>query len=101
VWGGETVVVAPQPAPGDASHRPEDIPLRVVFEDDQILVIDKPAGMVRASPAAATGAARVKTPCSDTHRNSPACREPASYTDSTRTPAVCWWWQKQSPHRSI
>ena len=46
VWGGETVVVAPQPAPGDASHRPEDIPLRVVFEDDQILVIDKPAGMV-------------------------------------------------------
>jgi len=25
---------------------PEDIPLRVVFEDDQILVIDKPAGMV-------------------------------------------------------
>jgi len=46
VWGGETVVVAPQPAPGDASPRPEDIPLRVVFEDDQILVIDKPAGMV-------------------------------------------------------
>ena len=46
VWGGETVVVAPQPAPGDASHRPEDIPLHVVFEDNQILVIDKPAGLV-------------------------------------------------------
>jgi 23S rRNA pseudouridine1911/1915/1917 synthase len=46
VWGGETIVVAPQPAPGDASHRPEDIPLHVVFEDDQILVIDKPAGLV-------------------------------------------------------
>jgi 23S rRNA pseudouridine1911/1915/1917 synthase len=27
-------------------HRPEDIPLQVVFEDDQILVIDKPAGLV-------------------------------------------------------
>ena len=46
VWGGETIVVAPQSAPGNASHRPEDIPLQVVFEDDQILVIDKPAGLV-------------------------------------------------------
>jgi 23S rRNA pseudouridine1911/1915/1917 synthase len=46
VWGGEIVVVAPQPVPGDASHRPEDIPLQVVFEDDEILVIDKPAGLV-------------------------------------------------------
>ncbi len=46
VWGGEIVVVAAQPAPGEASHRPEDIPLQVVFEDDQILVIDKPAGLV-------------------------------------------------------
>ena len=46
VWGGETIVVAPQPVPGDASHRPENIPLQVMFEDDQILVIDKPAGLV-------------------------------------------------------
>ncbi len=46
VWGGESIVVAPQPAPGEALHRPEDIPLQVVFEDDQILVIDKPAGLV-------------------------------------------------------
>src|SRR6185436_9445536 len=46
VWGGESIVVAPQPAPGDTSHRPEDIPLQVIFEDDQILIIDKPAGLV-------------------------------------------------------
>ncbi len=46
LWGGETVVVAPQPAPGDAALRPEDIPLQVMFEDDQILVINKPAGLV-------------------------------------------------------
>src|SRR6266850_7347382 len=46
VWGGETIVVAPQPAPGDTAHRPEDIPLEVVFEDTDILVIDKPAGLV-------------------------------------------------------
>ena len=46
VWGGETIVVVPQPAPGDAAHLPEEIPLQVVFEDDQILVIDKPDGLV-------------------------------------------------------
>jgi 23S rRNA pseudouridine1911/1915/1917 synthase len=46
VWGGELVVVSPQPVPGSGEHRPEDITLNVVFEDDQIMVIDKPAGLV-------------------------------------------------------
>jgi len=46
VWGGEAVLVAPQPAPGDGEHLAEDIPLAVVHEDDEILVIDKPAGLV-------------------------------------------------------
>jgi 23S rRNA pseudouridine1911/1915/1917 synthase len=46
VWGGEQVSVAPQAAPGDAAHAPEDIPLEVVHEDEHILVIDKPAGLV-------------------------------------------------------
>lgn len=30
----------------DSSIKPEDIPLEVVYEDDQLLVINKPAGMV-------------------------------------------------------
>ena len=34
-----------------ADHTAQDIPLRVVFEDDHLLVIDKPAGMV-VHPAA-------------------------------------------------
>jgi 23S rRNA pseudouridine1911/1915/1917 synthase len=46
VWGGEQLVVTPQPAPDDVRHAPEDIPLTVAFEDDHILVIDKPAGLV-------------------------------------------------------
>ncbi|HEX7812896.1 MAG TPA: 23S rRNA pseudouridine(1911/1915/1917) synthase RluD [Burkholderiales bacterium] len=46
VWGGETILVTPQAAPGDAVHAAEDIPLDIVFEDDHILVIDKPAGLV-------------------------------------------------------
>ena len=46
VWGGESVLVSPQPAPGDTVHLAEDIPLSVVHEDAAILVIDKPAGLV-------------------------------------------------------
>ena len=46
VWGGETVVVAPQALPTNTEHAAEEIPLIVVFEDADILVIDKPAGLV-------------------------------------------------------
>jgi len=47
---GETVdLVIPEPAPMDV--QPEAIPLSVVFEDEHLLVVDKPAGMV-VHPAA-------------------------------------------------
>jgi 23S rRNA pseudouridine1911/1915/1917 synthase len=42
---GETIVVE-VPPPKGIEVEAEDIPLDVVFEDDQLLVIDKPAGMV-------------------------------------------------------
>ena len=40
----EIAVTVPPPVP--AVPEPEDIPLSVVFEDDDIVVVDKPAGMV-------------------------------------------------------
>ncbi|HIU72515.1 MAG TPA: RluA family pseudouridine synthase [Candidatus Galloscillospira excrementipullorum] len=47
---GEVVTVTPPPArPLDA--QPEDIPLCIVYEDDALLVVDKPRGMV-VHPAA-------------------------------------------------
>jgi 23S rRNA pseudouridine1911/1915/1917 synthase len=46
VWGGEKIVLWPEPEPGTTPDKPEAIPLKVVFEDAGILVIDKPAGMV-------------------------------------------------------
>ena len=46
IWGGETVVVAPQALPATTRHAAEAIPLTVLFEDADILVIDKPAGLV-------------------------------------------------------
>jgi 23S rRNA pseudouridine1911/1915/1917 synthase len=39
------------PPPGPASHQAESIPLNILFENDDLLVIDKPAGMV-VHPAA-------------------------------------------------
>jgi 23S rRNA pseudouridine1911/1915/1917 synthase len=39
------------PPAGPSSHQPEDIPLTILFENDDLLVIDKPAGMV-VHPAA-------------------------------------------------
>jgi 23S rRNA pseudouridine1911/1915/1917 synthase len=48
--GGEVVSIAvPAPAPADAQA--QDIPLRIVFEDAHLLVVDKPAGLV-VHPAA-------------------------------------------------
>jgi len=34
------------PRPPRTEARPENIPIRIVYEDDQLLVVDKPAGMV-------------------------------------------------------
>jgi 23S rRNA pseudouridine1911/1915/1917 synthase len=46
VWGGEQLRVAPSADPRTLPHLPEAIPLAIVFEDDALLVIDKPPGLV-------------------------------------------------------
>ncbi len=51
VWGGEQVLVKVQSKPELQAFKAENIPLDIVFEDDHILVINKPAGMV-VHPAA-------------------------------------------------
>jgi 23S rRNA pseudouridine1911/1915/1917 synthase len=50
VRGGESVRVD-VPAPEPAHNIAQDIPLRIVFEDEHLLVVDKPAGLV-VHPAA-------------------------------------------------
>ena len=50
VRGEEDLRVAvPEPTP--AHNEPQDIPLRILFEDEHLLVVDKPAGLV-VHPAA-------------------------------------------------
>ncbi len=51
VWGGEQIVVQVQEKPEAIAFKAQDIPLNIVFEDEHILVINKPAGMV-VHPAA-------------------------------------------------
>jgi 23S rRNA pseudouridine1911/1915/1917 synthase len=46
IWGGERIEILPQPGPSETAHRPERIALDIVYEDDEILVINKPAGLV-------------------------------------------------------
>jgi 23S rRNA pseudouridine1911/1915/1917 synthase len=45
-YGDETIVVLPQPAPEDTAYAPEEMVLDIVYEDESILVINKPAGLV-------------------------------------------------------
>ncbi|ACT47787.1 23S rRNA pseudouridine(1911/1915/1917) synthase RluD [Methylotenera mobilis] len=51
VWGGEKVSVDVQVKPESRAFIAQDIPLDIVYEDDHILVVNKPAGMV-VHPAA-------------------------------------------------
>ncbi|MTV53239.1 RluA family pseudouridine synthase [Pseudoduganella buxea] len=46
VYGDEKIVVLPQAAPEDVAFAPEAIDVNVVYEDDHLLVINKPAGLV-------------------------------------------------------
>jgi 23S rRNA pseudouridine1911/1915/1917 synthase len=44
--GDEFIVIHPQPAPDERAYVAEEITLNIVYEDDSILVINKPAGLV-------------------------------------------------------
>src|SRR5437660_11153093 len=46
VAGGERIVLEPPPVPELASPQAQRMPLKVVHEDAQLIVIDKPAGLV-------------------------------------------------------
>ena len=49
--GDEKIVIEPQAAPDEGAYAAEDIALDVVFEDDDLIIINKPADMV-VHPAA-------------------------------------------------
>ncbi|MFZ2541090.1 MAG: 23S rRNA pseudouridine(1911/1915/1917) synthase RluD [Gallionella sp.] len=46
VWGGEKLEVLPQSHPSEQPYLAEDIALDIIYEDDALLVLNKPAGLV-------------------------------------------------------
>jgi 23S rRNA pseudouridine1911/1915/1917 synthase len=44
--GGELIVVEPLPDPRSDAIVPQALPLAIVYEDDALIVVDKPAGLV-------------------------------------------------------
>jgi 23S rRNA pseudouridine1911/1915/1917 synthase len=44
--GGEKVSIVPARDPHELAYRPQAIPLNVIYEDETLLVINKPAGLV-------------------------------------------------------
>ena len=56
--GGEHIVITGEPHPAPLKAMAEDIPLHVIFEDADLAVIDKPAGMMVHAGAGATDDAR-------------------------------------------
>ena len=46
IWGGERIELHPQADPAESPFRAEPIALEIVYEDDELLVINKPAGLV-------------------------------------------------------
>jgi 23S rRNA pseudouridine1911/1915/1917 synthase len=49
--GDEYIVIHPQAAPDEGAYKAENIPLEIIYEDESLLVVNKPAGLV-VHPAA-------------------------------------------------
>lgn len=45
VFGGEQITIYAQPSEDTKAYLPEDIPLNIIYEDEHLLVINKPAGL--------------------------------------------------------
>ena len=46
VYGDEKIVILPQANPEDEAFKPEQMDLNIVFEDEHLIVVNKPAGLV-------------------------------------------------------
>jgi len=95
---GETVSVRVPPPPA-IRPEPEDIPLRVVYEDDALAVIDKPAGLSVHPGAGRRGGTLVNALLGRgialSGIGAPIAR--GSCTGWTRGRAGSWWWPRRTP----
>jgi 23S rRNA pseudouridine1911/1915/1917 synthase len=87
VYGDEKVIILPQPEPEDEAFKPEPMELNIVFEDEHLIVINKPAGLV-VHPGAGNWSGTLLNGLLHHCPQLAACRAPASCTAWTRTPAA-------------
>lgn len=89
--GTAFAIDVPEAAPAEAVA--QDIPLNIVFEDEHLIVIDKPAGLV-VHPAAGnldgTLVNALLHHCRGQLSGIGGVVRPASSTGSTRKPPACW-----------
>ena len=97
VRGGEKVVVRAESLPRETASLPEAIALSIVAEDETLLVVDKPAGLV-VHPGAGNWAGTLAERAAPSRAAARGrCRAPASSTGSTRTRAASWSSPRPSP----
>ena len=82
------------PEAAESHIGPEDIPLEVIFEDEDLIVIDKPVGMVVHPAPGTPGGTLVNALLhhfGDGRFQAWAGQSaPGSFTELTRIPVVCW-----------
>ena len=92
VEAGSRVLVRMSPEIPQREVLPEQIALTLVHEDRDVLVVDKPAGLVVHPGAGQPGPHAAKCVAGLGSALARRCRAPGSSIGSTRTPADCWWW---------
>lgn len=88
---GDTILVT-LPEPESLELQPENIPLDIVYEDDDLLVVNKPKGMVvHPAPGHSTGTLvhALLYHCGDRLSSINGVIRPESSTVSTALPVVC------------
>jgi len=90
--GGESIAITGEPRPTPLKATAEDIPLDVVFEDKDLAVVNKPAGMMVHAGSGQNEDARSRGTLVNAllyrFKKLSATGAPASCTGSTKTPAV-------------
>ena len=84
--GGEEITLDAE-AEVVMSLKPEDIPLDIVYEDESLLIVNKPAGLV-VHPAVGNWHGTLLNALLNHDPISKPCPEPASCIGSTRKPAA-------------
>ena len=93
---GDTIVLEiPDAKPIEAV--PQDIPLEIVYEDEHLLVVNKPKGMVvHPAPGNPDGTLvnALLWHCKGSLSGIGGEIRPGIVHRIDRTPAACWWWQR-------